>query len=72
MTSAILTPTRRTLRSRIAARWRAMLLRASIKQFEQHAAMLNHELDNLPRSLYLTELHLADMRVRLALTERDL
>jgi hypothetical protein len=72
MTSAILTPTCRTLRSRIAARWRAMLLRASIKRFEEHAALLAHELDKLPRSLYLTELHLADMRVRLALTELDL
>lgn len=49
MTAATVTPTRRTWRRRLAARWHAMLL----------------------RELYNTELHLADMRVRLALAERD-
>lgn len=69
MTPAI--PTRRTWHRRLKARWRAMWLRASIRQFEDHAKLIEDELDLLPRELYSVEQHLADMRVRLALAERD-
>lgn len=69
--ACVITPTRRTWRRRLAARWRAMLLRASIKRFEEHVQLIEAELDLLPRELHNTELHLADMRVRLALAERD-